>query len=203
MTITEIENLFNLVALNMPELNFYHFGWFNEVNDRNLKNNHNPPINGNKVGSIKYPALYVELDSGELQAPLSFGDRFGYTSRFVLKFVDVQKQDEPKINSNRSEIWTKLQLIAAKFFGIYNEVNAQTRKNFFLRNLTFENDSDAWTPVLCTLTFSVNVNYVANFDDCFDKDEDTDILINQIITTINTEAEFKTDSIENNFNAID
>ena len=69
MTLTKLDNIFNLIAQALPELKFYHFGWLQDVNDNNFINNFNPPsTDPNGINQRLFPALYFLPPEGEFEA---------------------------------------------------------------------------------------------------------------------------------------
>ena len=44
MTITKLDNIFNLIAQAMPELKFYHMGFLLDINDSDLDNHQNHTV---------------------------------------------------------------------------------------------------------------------------------------------------------------
>ena len=182
MTLTKLDNLFNILAQELTEINYYHFGWITDVNEkRNINNNFT-----NNEGVINYPAVYFEVPD----------IKYNYSSKTdtfdcVLYFVTPKRTDQDTgqdENTNLSEYWTELYNIAKKFVTVFNEAG----KGIFRPVIDFEielsddEDNKGTIYVICKFT-------IVNNNNCVD------------ITGVDTSAikglfaaASDTDSIENN-----
>lgn len=166
MTITKIDNIFNVIAQNMPELNFYHFGWVQDINEQNLKNNFNLPTNN--VDTLNYPAVYAQCYEGDLIVPISSGGKYGYIYNIELRFVKPMQNynDQSENTNNTSELWSQLQLIAVKFLGYFNLSMRENNNKYLAKFIKFSFDSEAYAPDLAELKVSFVLGYDKGFDNC-------------------------------------
>lgn len=196
MTITKLDNIFNLIAQAMPEVQFYHMGFMLDINDSDFRNNFNAPTGAaNEVLTRKMPAVYFTPPSGQFRAGLK-KDNSKNDYQVELYFVDLQRRGNQgqQTGQNLSEQWTELQGIAERFLSAFNLV--AIGGNFFKPQVNFNFDMNAYSFKEKLVWIKYTFNLPLSGAECIDID---DINIDAIIDEINNGAGLDTDSLENNF----
>ena len=94
MTITKLDNIFNLIAQAMPEVQFYHMGFMLDINDSDFRNNFNAPTGAaNEVLTRKMPAIYFTPPRGQFQAGLRELDDRGFIPHVSLRSACAHHHD--------------------------------------------------------------------------------------------------------------
>ncbi len=195
MTITKLDNIFNVLCQNMPDINFYHFGFANEINEEGLINNFNPPSTvPNARESHGFPAVYFTPPSGTMQAGFKNQTRESFV--ISLYFIDLQGRTNKGIETgqNKSEQWTELQLIANRFFNALGELFKSGQYAIPIRNFNFDTNANGFTQKLVWVEYTFTIPL--SDSGCVDI---SDINIEDIKTQINADSTIETDSLENNY----
>jgi hypothetical protein len=152
MNILQISNLFNQIAQGLPSIEFYHYGYYSDIN-RNVQNN----FTGENTNGKTYPAvsflypdsrLAIKQDSvrGSLNCRLVFSDLQAYNNDSSLKNQSILEQH------------AALEAIAVNFMAEVNRLGRQAAYNLgILGDVTFDYLSDAHTDnlVLVTANFAL------------------------------------------------
>lgn len=196
MTLTKLDNIFNLIAQALPELKFYHFGWLQDVNDNNFINNFNPPsTDPNGINQRLFPALYFLPPEGEFEANFKKNpSRNLYNIQLVFTDLEKRTNDGTPTGKNNSEYYTELQDIAERFLTVFGEIliKSKGKKGVPPFQFKYEFNSNFAKEKLVYLMYSFQFPLSGN--DCIDVD---DIDIDQLV--IDVDGVSDTDSLENNY----
>ncbi len=194
MTLTKLDNIFNLIAQALPELKFYHFGWLQDVNDNNFINNFNPPsTDPNGINQRLFPALYFLPPEGEFEANFKKNPSSNlYNIQLVFTDLEKRTNDGTPTGKNNSEYYTELQDIAERFLTLFGEVLKRGRKGTPPFKFKYEFNSNFAKEKLVYLMYSFQFPLSGN--DCIDVD---DIDIDQLVVDVDGASD--TDSLENNY----
>lgn len=196
MTITKLDNIFNLIAQAMPEVQFYHMGFMLDINDSDFRNNFNAPTGAaNEVLTRKMPAIYFTPPNGKFDAGLK-KDVSKNEYQIELYFVDLQRRgnEGQQTGQNLSEQWTELQRIAERFLSAFNLVAKDGRFFTPTSNFNFDMNAYSFKEKLVWIKYRFALPLAGGV--CIDID---DIDINAIVDEINNDGAIDTDSLENNF----
>ncbi len=194
MTLTKLDNIFNLIAQALPELKFYHFGWLQDVNDNNFVNNFNTPsTDPNGINQRLFPALYFLPPEGEFEANFKKNpSRNLYNIQLVFTDLEKRTNDGTPTGKNNSEYYTELQDIAERFLTVFGEILKRGRKGVPPFQFKYEFNSNFAKEKLVYLMYSFQFPLSGN--NCVDVD---DIDIDQLV--IDVDGVSDTDSLENNY----
>ena len=196
MTITKLDNIFNLIAQAMPELKFYHMGFLLDINDCDFRNNFNAPTGAaNEVLTRQMPAVYFTPPNGQFKAGLK-KDPSKNQYQIELYFVDLQRRgnEGQQTGQNLSEQCTELQGIAERFLNVFQLVLKGGR---YARPIDIFNfDMNAYSFKEKLVWVSYRFSMPLSGAECIDIDN---IDIDAIIGEIDNQAGIDTDSLENNF----
>lgn len=158
MSILKISNLLNKKALQDAEINFYHFGFLDELNTSPENN-----FNAGGINGRLYPSLDL-LPPERVLFTIDEAERENY--RLCLIFSDLYGSDNCGATDNRTklEVWAALQSTAKRFIFELNEALAVRLGGGIVGEVSFEMDAgfnDKLCFIKCDFTAQIN-------GECFD-----------------------------------
>jgi hypothetical protein len=155
MNILQISNLFNQIAQGLPAVNFYHYGYYSDINT-NVQNNF---TGENTVGKL-YPAVSFLYPDSRL-AIKQDSVRGSLNCRLVFSDLQYYNNDSTLRNESILEQQAALEAIAVNFIAEINRIGRQAAYNLgVIGDVTMDYLSDAHNDslVLVTANFALAYN---------------------------------------------
>ena len=155
MNILQISNLFNQIAQGLPSINFYHYGYYSDINT-NVQNN----FTGENTNGKLYPAVSFLYPDSRLAIKLD-SVRGSINCRLVFSDLQYYNNDSTTRNESILEQQAALEAIAVNFLAEVNRLGRQAAYNLgILGDVTLDYLSDAHNDslVLVTANFALAYN---------------------------------------------
>lgn len=147
MNILQVSNLFNQIAQGIPAINFYHYGYYSDINT-NIQNNF---TGENTVGKL-YPAVSFLYPDSRLSIKQD-SVRGSLNCRLVFSDLQYYNNDSSPRNESILEQQAALEAIAVNFIAEVNRLGRQVGNNLGLSgDVSFNYLSDAHNDSLVLVT---------------------------------------------------